>query len=504
MKARWNLFAYFLVLALGVWLGIALQSRRRINQGLLSKWEWMQQLIQAHYVDAIPRDSLEVSALQPLLSGLDPFSSYLPPVEKQAAEEALEGNFEGIGVEFNLQQDSIRVVSALPGGPSDAAGIRSGDRIVTVNDKPVPGKGLTNEWVLKRLRGPRGTKVRLGLYRPSWNKVFHCVVTRDKIALKSVDLAWWPAPGVAHVRINKFGAQTHRECVEALRTLQNQSPIRRLILDLRGNPGGYLESAVELADEFLPGRVLITYTQGEHQPRRDYYTQREGLFEKGTLLVLLDQGSASASEILAGALNDHDRATLIGERTFGKALVQQQFEYQDGSAVRLTVARYYTPRGVCIQKPYQLQHGDSPSVRDSGGIAPDLRVASAYAGYSPALTLLMESGLLYEEALRFAETPEAQALKQGGQDAYFRQFRWAEPQIRRWVQRTLLSPERSTPAATAPNDLQAKLGPSELDALALTYKAQLGRLLFGNALYFKVMAAADPVVAAAVQWKARP
>ena len=441
---------------------------------------WIRDLVQNRYVDSLDFDSLETVSAQALLSELDPFSTYLPPVEKQAADEVLEGNFDGIGVEFNLLNDSIRVVSALPGGPSDRQGIRSGDRIVQIDSKPLPSRGLTNEWVLKNLRGPRGSKVRLGLYRPSNNRMLEYLIVRERIEIKSVDLAWHPSPGVAHVRINKFGEQTHREFCEALKKLKSVGPVRQLLLDLRGNPGGYLESAVAIADEFLGGRKLVTYTLGQHQPRRDYYTSRDGMFEEGNLIVLIDQGSASASEILAGALRDHKRARLIGQRSFGKALVQQQFERGDGSAVRLTVARYYTPRGLSIQTPYRINTKDSLRV-DSGGIVPDHWVQPGYLSWSDAHIALVESGALAEAALRLAESNEAQKIKAQGAARFLDSYQWPEIEARALVQSMV--PQQPMPQSR-----------EDWDALRGSFKAQFGRNLFGHAVFVQVLAQNDPVI----------
>jgi len=475
-----TLLSRFLWLAAGVLAGLWLQQNRHPALDTGSTLPWLRDLVQNRYVDSLDFDSLETVSAQALLNELDPFSTYLPPVQKKAADEVLEGNFDGIGVEFNLLNDSIRVVSALPGGPSDRQGIRSGDRIVQIDRKPLPRKGLTNDWVLQNLRGPRGTRVRLAIYRPSVARLLDYVIERDRIEIQSVDLAWWASPGVAHIRINKFGEQTHREFRAALKTLQKEAPVQRLLLDLRGNPGGFLETAVALADEFLAGKKLVTYTQGFHQPRRDYFTQRPGLYEEGELVVLIDQGSASASEILAGALRDHRRARLLGQRSFGKALVQQQFERGDGSAVRLTVARYYTPSGQGIQTPYRAIPAGDPST-DSGGIVPDWRVPPAYSTWSEAHLALMESGALAEAALHYAETNEAQALKKQGVDAFMSEFRWPKASAIALIQKV-------APPSSLPTNEEA------WNALQTSFKAQLGRTLFGQRVYLQVLAQNDPLV----------
>jgi C-terminal peptidase prc len=484
-----SLIRYGITISVGIWLGIILQNFR-IGSGhsANSKMDWVRHLVNTRYVDSLPTDSLMNASIQPFLSGLDPHSSYLPPIEKKAADEVLEGNFEGIGVEFNIIEDSIRVVSAIPGGPSELQGILPGDRIVKVNESPVPSQGLNNEWVLRNLRGARGTRVRLGIYRPSRQRSMEITVIRDKISIRSVELAWWPAPGIAHIRINKFGENTHAEFTSEFNKLRKQGPIQRLILDLRGNPGGYLESAVALADEFLEDGLLITYTQGFRSKRQDYITDHQGLFEKGDLVVLIDEGSASASEILTGALMDHGRATVVGERSYGKALVQQQFDYTDGSAIRLTVARYYTPQGRCIQRPYAGDQNSSVNPRSDslGGIAPHIKAEPAYLLWSEPMKALMTSGALYEMAVEFSESEPAQRLIQGGKAAFMISNLWEpsrESELNQKLKKLGLT--------------SASVKSLEKSQIQATYKALVARLLFGNGLYQQLTASNDPVL-----WKA--
>jgi carboxyl-terminal processing protease len=487
-----TILGYGTAFALGLWLGIFLQNQRKDPLASNTKMDWIRHLVNTRYVDSLPTDSLVNASIQPFLSSLDPFSSYLPPIEKQAADEVLEGNFEGIGVEFNLINDSIRVVSALPGGPSELQGILPGDRIVTVNGQEVPSTGLDNEWVLRKLRGKRGTKVLLGIYRPSRQQTLDIKVIRDKISIRSVELAWWPAPGVAHIRINKFGENTHQEFRSEFQRLRKQGPIQKLILDLRGNPGGYLESAVAMADEFLKDDLLITYTQGFRQKRQNYFTKETGLYEEGPLVVLIDAGSASASEILTGALMDHGRATIIGERSFGKALVQQQFEYPDGSAVRLTVARYYTPNGRCIQRPYGNDAENSRDTTDHdknlGGIEPQIVVEPAYQKWSELMKSLVGSGVLYDMAMEYAESASAQRLKEGGQTGFKKADLWKDRE-----EAALFQKSKGLGLSIA------NLNSNEKSQIHAMFKAMVARVIFGNAMYQQLMASNDPVVWRAVQ-----
>ncbi len=310
-------------------------------------------LIDRVYVDQVSVDSLHKPAIDALLAQLDPFSTYLPAEDMQAANEPLEGSFEGIGVEFTRLNDSVLVVAALSGGPSEQAGIRAGDKIVEVDGKPLGGAELTNQMVIQQLRGKKGSRVKLGIFRSGRPGLLQFTVVRDKIPIHSLDLAYHIKPGTAYIRLNKFAASTMQEFGDAFDRLNRQQKIERLILDLRGNPGGYLNAATELADEFLDGDKLITYTEGRMKAREEFKASRAGRFEEGKLCVLIDEGSASASEIVAGCIQDWDRGLVMGRRSFGKGTVQEQFDLQGGAGLRLTVARYYTPSGRCIQKPYE-------------------------------------------------------------------------------------------------------------------------------------------------------
>lgn len=311
----------------------------------------MLNLIKQAYVDTVNFDSLEEETLNALLNKLDPHSVYIPAKDLQMANEQLEGNFEGIGVEFSILNDTIMVVSPIEGGPSKELGIQAGDRIVKVDTIPVAGVDITNEQVFKLLRGPKGTKVKVEILRSANNRCLTYEITRNTIPIYSVDVSMMIDNKTGYIKISRFAADTHKEFTAALDKLKKQN-MRQLVIDLRGNPGGYLSAATAIADELLDDDKLIVYTKGRTQPRSDYTAERTGLYENGKLAVLIDEGSASASEILSGALQDWDRGVLVGRRSFGKGLVQEPFELKDGSVVRLTVSRYYTPSGRCIQKPY--------------------------------------------------------------------------------------------------------------------------------------------------------
>lgn len=342
---------------LGMWAGYRLHSGGPLGPGKESATanplQEVLSLVEQLYVDSVSVDSLHKPALDALLAQLDPFSAYLPAEDLQSANEPLEGSFEGIGVEFTQLDDSVLVVAALSGGPSEQAGIRAGDKIVEVEGHSLVGPELTNQMIIRKLRGKKGSRVKLGIYRSGQSSLLEFTVVRDKIPIHSLDLSYHIKPGTAYIRLNKFAASTTQEFGEAFDRLNNQHTIRQLILDLRGNPGGYLNAATELADEFLDGNKLITYTEGRSRPRKEFKAGRPGRFEKGRLVILIDEGSASASEIIAGSVQDWDRGLVVGRRSFGKGTVQEQFALQGGGGLRLTVARYYTPSGRCIQKPYE-------------------------------------------------------------------------------------------------------------------------------------------------------
>lgn len=307
-------------------------------------------LIRLRYVDDVPVDSIGDRAINNLLHQLDPHSVFIPSSEIEYVNDDLRGNFSGIGIEFQVFDDTVNVLNVLPGGPSAKAGMQIGDKFLKVNDTiSIAGKHLQADDIRKLLRGENGSLVKLTVLRD--NKQIPITVNRGTIAVPSVDASYMITPATGFIHINKFAETTYPEFMQSLEKLKAQN-MQKLILDLRGNGGGLLSQAVNIADEFLDENKLIVYTQGSHVPKTEYRCKRPGLFEKGDLVLLVDEGSASASEVLSGALQDWDRATIVGRRTFGKGLVQEQFELSDGSALRLTVARYYSPLGRNIQKPY--------------------------------------------------------------------------------------------------------------------------------------------------------
>jgi carboxyl-terminal processing protease len=317
------------------------------------KIEQLLRYIESKYVDEVDRDKLVDDAIENILKQLDPHSSYISAEELESVNEQMQGNFDGIGVEFMILEDTVVVVSALSGGPAESLGIKAGDKIVEVEDSIVAGNGITNAGIISLLKGEKGTKVEVGILRSGVDSVQHFEITRDEIPLESIDTRYMISERTGYIKVNRFAATTDREFIDALEELQREG-MEDLILDLRHNPGGYLQKATNMLNQLFDEKGnLMVYTQGRTVSRNDYKTSGRSIFNLDKIAVLIDEGTASASEIMAGAIQDHDRGILVGRRSFGKGLVQEQYQLQDGSALRLTIARYYTPSGRSIQKPYE-------------------------------------------------------------------------------------------------------------------------------------------------------
>lgn len=404
-----------------------------INNGS-SRLNNLLRIIDDQYVDKVNIDSLVEKAIPTILAELDPHSVYISAKDVQQATDDLKGSFSGVGIEFTIRQDTIRVQNVIKNGPAEKAGIIAGDKIVTVDGKRFVGKQITNEVALHRLKGPSGTKVKIGVMRYGHAKPLNYTVTRAEIPTKTVTAAYMVDDNTGYIKIKNFGEKTYPELLIALANLQQQG-FENLIIDLRDNTGGYLQSAVQMANEFLPAKKLIVYTQGRKSPRQDYRSDGHGAYQTMPLVVLINEGSASAAEIFAGAMQDNDRATIIGRRSFGKGLVQQQIPFSDGSLIRLTIARYYTPSGRCIQKPYvdgedpdyaqdlleRYQHGEYFS-RDSikhtgpayhtgngrvvyggGGITPDIFVPEDTTNMTSYYKQAAMSGLILQFAFTYTD-----------------------------------------------------------------------------------------------------
>ncbi|MBR6065694.1 MAG: S41 family peptidase [Paludibacteraceae bacterium] len=360
-----------IAVALGIFIGSALTQKANAQRIIYQNGQWsieptkvdrLLQLMESAYVDEINVDSITDEVMSELVQKLDPHSSYIPKEDLEMVNSELAGSFSGIGVQFTIQQDTVRIVAVIAGGPSEGVGVLAGDKLVEVDDSTFTGKKMNNEKVMKTLRGPKGTKVKLGILRAGTSEMLHFTITRGDIPVNSVDAKFIieskvesqkSKDKIGFVRVNKFGETTYREFLTALAELKVQGATR-YIVDLRENSGGYMDQAIRMANEFLQRGEMIVYAEGRAYPRYEAKADGSGRFKDVPLTVLIDDFSASASEIFSGAMQDNDRATIIGRRSFGKGLVQQQMPFSDGSAVRLTVARYYTPSGRCIQKPYTL------------------------------------------------------------------------------------------------------------------------------------------------------
>ena len=345
-------------IVIGLFLGKILWSRNSVTYNLNTNGNKIDEaigFISKYYVDSISNNKLVEDALPALLAKLDPHSMYIPASEFNDVNDPLEGEFEGIGVQFNVQNDTVIVMQVISGGPSEKVNVKAGDRIVKVNDTTIAGIKISSNQVVKKLKGPRGTKVKIGILRRGFNKLIDIVITRDKIPFYSIDASFMADKETGYIKISRFATTTFDEFKKHSEKLREKG-MKRLILDLRGNGGGVLQVSTLIANEFLESDKLIVYTEGRAFPREDYFSDGSGKFQDTKLAILIDEETASASEILAGSMQDNDRCIIVGRRSFGKGLVMEQQKFSDGSALRLTISRYYTPTGRCIQKPYDEDH----------------------------------------------------------------------------------------------------------------------------------------------------
>lgn len=408
-------------------LGIINASSNKLNALL--------RIIDDQYVDTVNMGELVEKAMPQILAELDPHSTYIPAKNLEEINSELEGSFSGIGIQFTIQNDTIHVNAVIQGGPSEKVGLMAGDRIISVNDSAFVGKKINNELAMRTLKGPKGSQVKIGVKRSGEKQPLSFTITRGDIPQNTVDAAYMLTNETGYIKVSKFGRTSHMELLKALAEL-NQKKCKGLIIDLRGNTGGYMEAAIRMVNEFLPEGKLIVYTQGRKYPRSEEFANGTGSCQKIPLIVLVDEGSASASEIFTGAIQDNDRGTIVGRRSFGKGLVQQPIDFSDGSAIRLTIARYYTPSGRCIQRPYEsgndrnyemdlykrYEHGEFFS-RDSikqnederyytnlgrvvyggGGIMPDVFVPQDTTGISSYLSTVLNRGLTLQFTFQYTD-----------------------------------------------------------------------------------------------------
>jgi carboxyl-terminal processing protease len=382
---------------------VTVQAQKPNNNEALRKLQMAEFAITNLYVDKVDEDKLVEEAIIKMLAQLDPHSTYNNAEEVKKMNEPLQGNFEGIGVQFQMMEDTLLVIQPVSNGPSEKVGILAGDRIVAVNDSAIAGVKMSTEDIMSRLRGPKDSEVKLTVVRRGVDDALYFTVKRDKIPILSLDASYMIQPQTGYIRINRFGATTAEEFAKALKILQKKG-MKDLILDLQGNGGGYLNAAIDLANEFLKQKELIVYTEGRAARRSDFFAKGTGNFRNGRLIVLVDEYSASASEIVTGAIQDWDRGVVVGRRTFGKGLVQRPIDLPDGSMIRLTIARYYTPSGRCIQKPY-----DSTANLDSRPTG-----ENSQKKYNQELIDRFNHGeMIHADSIHFADSLKAQTKRMG-------------------------------------------------------------------------------------------
>ena len=424
----------------GIIIGIFYTSRfsegkSNVINASSNKLNALLRIIDDQYVDTVNMADLIEEAMPQILGELDPHSSYIPAKDLEEMTADLRGSFSGIGIQFTILQDTIHVNNVIAGGPSEKVGLMAGDRIVEVNDSAFVGKIVTNNEAMKKLKGPKGSEVKLGIYRQGEKELLHFTIIRGDIPVKSIDAAYMMNEKFGYIKINKFGETTYPEMLISLAKL-HQENCQGIVIDLRSNTGGYMGAAIQMVNEFLPKGKLIVYTEGRKSPRENYFSNGTGSSQEIPIIVLVDEGSASASEIFAGAIQDNDRGTIIGRRSFGKGLVQQPIDFSDGSAIRLTIARYHTPSGRCIQKPYnkgkdaeyemdiltRYEHGEFFSqdsikqdeshifytslgrpVYSGGGIMPDIFVPQDTTGVTSYFSMAFNRGLIIQFAFQYTD-----------------------------------------------------------------------------------------------------
>ncbi len=524
-SSRTRIVAYLpIIIALAVIAGMMLGSRlMRVSQVTqetpavffaprFDKTSDVMLYILEDYVNPVSKLDLEKEAVLGMLKSLDPHSQYIPREDFDEVVDPLLGAFEGIGIQFRMERDSCTVIHTIPGGPSEKAGVIAGDRIIIINDSTVAGVGIRDRDIVRKLRGSKGSQVNVSVYRRGFRDLITFTITRDVIPTYSVDVAWMADEETGYIRLSKFSATTHQELVEAIRNLKNQG-MQRLIFDLRGNSGGILQAAISVADEFLDKNRLIVYTEGHNRPRQYSFATEQGGFTTPPLVVLIDESSASASEIIAGAIQDNDRGIVIGRRSFGKGLVQEQMNLRDGSAIRLTVARYYTPTGRSIQKPYEngddeyfmefyrrilsgeLTSPDSIHFNDTlrfttpagrivfggGGIMPDVFVAADSDPLLQYYFTVMNKGLIHRFAFDYTDANRERLTRIGDAAQFAKQFNVTDAMIAEFVNFATESGVKT----------DIRITEASKKEIAHQIKAFIARNLYGEVGFFPIFLQTD-------------
>lgn len=509
-----------LSVSVGLFFGskIANPSIRTAGNRGDSDLDYIFQALDKRYYDSVDIDQLREEGINKMLHTLDPFSTYIPEKLTEAVNAPLEGEFEGIGVSFFILNDTVLVEEVIAGGPSEAVGLHAGDRIVSVDGKNIAGVKIESDSVVRKLKGKGGTKVKVGIVRNN-QPVRYFTITRGTIPIVSVDVNYMLDATTGYVKVNKFSQKTPEEFFAALSNL-SKSGAKKIVLDLRGNGGGFLNAAIDMAQQFLGKDELVTFTKGLHEPKSEYRTQQTGMFKNMDLVVLIDEGSASASEIVSGAMQDLDRATIIGRRSFGKGLVQDQLQLPSGAALRITIARYYTPSGRCIQKPFDNQSDfemelanrytdgevfgkkgapkgkafktkNGRTVYDGGGITPDIIVPLDTTSYTKLWNDLFDNGILIDFSYKLAENRDLLKAKYTTEAAFIANYSFSDAELAELKQMAIAKGVKW-------NDAQYAISKRKLENYL---KAQLGKHLFGQATYYKIINAEDAVVRKALSVK---
>lgn len=507
---RLNKTMLLVALAVSALMSNDLHGQQMNPETTTQKFGTLLHYINQIYVDTVDLDDLVEVAIVNMLEEMDPHSMYIAAEDLKAADEPLNGNFEGVGIQFNIFKDTIMVVSPISGGPSEKLGIIAGDRIVTVDGEVVAGTGVTNKDVQRLLKGPKGTKVTVGIKRSGVKELLEFEIIRDKIPIFSVDASFMITDEIGYIKVNRFAKTTMSEMYEAFEKLK-KAGMKDLVLDLQGNGGGMLRTATEMADTFLSDDKLIVYTEGRAFPKEETFSHRMGAFEKGRLVVLIDQGSASASEIVSGAIQDWDRGLIVGRRSFGKGLVQRPVSLPDGSAVRLTVQKYYTPAGRCIQKPYEdgvdayrqekynryesgeLLTLDSLELPDSlkyttrlqgrtvyggGGILPDIFVPLDTTDNSEYFSRILRKGLDSRFALRYVDSLRTDLeVLYPSEDAFIERFRLSEDEVQNFIDYV----------ANDGVEFSEEDWAKSSNAIRLRLHAMIGRNLYESSTFYRVI-----------------
>jgi carboxyl-terminal processing protease len=513
---------YAIIIGIGMFLGYKMKGtllHDDIGGGGGGKVDEIMNLVKQRYVDSVATDSVEMKAIENLLSQLDPHSVYIPPSELKEVADDMKGEFDGIGIEYFMQKDTLMVTSVIAGGPSVDAGIQTGDKFIKVGDSIIAGKKITTDGIVKYLRGANGSKVKISVLRNK-KMINDITVTRGTIPMYSVDAGYMVSATVGYIKINRFAENTHTEFVEKLKLLQNAG-MQKLIIDVRDNPGGYLETAVDIIDEMIDGKKKIVYTKGRDKKDETFNSGKNGLFETGKIAVLVDEGSASAAEILSGALQDYDRATIIGRRTFGKGLVQEQYPLSNGGALRLTIARYYIPSGRCIQKDYskgidkyqddvvdRYKHGelnskDSIVHKDStvyktlggrrvyggGGITPDVFVPLGNSKFDKTFSDILGTGYLTEIVNDYFINHKDELKKYKSIADFIKSYT---------IDATIITQLKTqcSKDGIATNCLGNK---AEKQMIDTRIKAQISKALFGASAQYQIINQSDEAIKIAIQ-----